>query len=110
MCMSSFIDATGRQALQRTLEFEEELAERFGGSEGKKQEEDSDDEGFDTKDGEVTASAIRRKYKNQLKQVIFKAIRFKLVTLQAIQSVFCGVQAPQLALSCCFSYESMKHA
>jgi hypothetical protein len=93
MCMSSFIDATGRQALQRTLEFEEELAERFGGS-----------------DGEVTASAIRKKYKNQLKQVIFKAIRFKLVTLQAIQSVFCGVQAPQLALSCCFSYESMKHA
>ncbi|KAG0584269.1 hypothetical protein M758_3G197500 [Ceratodon purpureus] len=56
------------QALQRTLEFEEELADRFGGNEGKKHEEDSDDEGFDTKDGELTASAIRRKYKNQLKQ------------------------------------------
>lgn len=38
------------QALQRTLEFEEELAERFGGGEGpKKQEEESDDEGFDSK-------------------------------------------------------------
>ncbi|XP_024364577.1 vacuolar protein sorting-associated protein 53 A [Physcomitrium patens] len=56
------------QALQRTLEFEEELAERFGGSEGKKQEEESDDEGFDTKDGELTASAIRKKYQKQLKQ------------------------------------------
>ncbi|XP_024383135.1 vacuolar protein sorting-associated protein 53 A isoform X2 [Physcomitrium patens] len=42
------------QALQRTLEFEEELAERFGGSEGKKQEEESDNEGFDTKDGKET--------------------------------------------------------
>lgn len=58
------------QALQRTLEFEEELAERFGGGEGaKKQEEESDDEGFDTKDGELTASAIRKKYKKQLKLV-----------------------------------------
>ncbi|KAG0554133.1 hypothetical protein KC19_12G065500 [Ceratodon purpureus] len=55
------------QALQRTLEFEEELAERFGGTEGKKQEEESDDEGFDAKDGELTASAIRKKYKKQLK-------------------------------------------
>jgi hypothetical protein len=60
------------QALQRTLEFEEELADRFGGSEGKKQEEESDDEGFDTKDGELTASAIRKKYKKQLKLVIPK--------------------------------------
>jgi hypothetical protein len=60
--------ATLLQALQRTLEFEEELAERFGGGEGaKKQEEESDDEGFDTKDGELTASAIRKKYKKQLK-------------------------------------------
>ncbi|XP_024383134.1 vacuolar protein sorting-associated protein 53 A isoform X1 [Physcomitrium patens] len=55
------------QALQRTLEFEEELAERFGGSEGKKQEEESDNEGFDTKDGKVTASSIRKKYQ-KLKQ------------------------------------------
>ena len=79
-----FITATELQALQRTLEFEEELAERFGGSEGKKQEEESDDEGFDTKDGELTASAIRRKYKNQLKQVICNAYRFKFVSFQAI--------------------------
>ena len=64
-----FIVCLDFQALQRTLEFEEELAERFGGSEGKKQEEDSDDEGFDTKDGELTASAIRKKYKKQLKLV-----------------------------------------
>ena len=59
------------QALQRTLEFEEELAERFGGGEGpKKQEEESDDEGFDSKDGELTASAIRKKYQKQLKLVL----------------------------------------
>lgn len=61
------------QALQRTLEFEEELAERFGGSEGKKLEEESDDEGFDTKDGKLTASGIRKKYQKQLKLVIFEA-------------------------------------
>ena len=60
------------QALTRTLEFEEELAERFGGSEGKKQGEEIDDEGFDTKDGELTASAIRKKYKKQQKLVLPK--------------------------------------
>jgi len=65
--------ATNCQALQRTLEFEEELAERFGGSEGKKLEDESDDEGFDTKDGELTASAIRRKYQKQLKLVKYRS-------------------------------------
>lgn len=50
------------------------MADRFGGSEGKKQEEESDDEGFDTKDGELTASAIRKKYQKQKKLVILKHI------------------------------------
>lgn len=58
------------QALQRTLEFEQELAERFGesGNSGHTDEEsDEDNEGV-TADGELTASAIRKKYQKQLAQ------------------------------------------
>ncbi|BBN20320.1 vacuolar protein sorting-associated protein 53 [Marchantia polymorpha subsp. ruderalis] len=61
--------ATLLQALQRTLEFEQELAERFGeGSNSAGTDEDSDDDAPEgsEKDGELTASAIRKKYQKQL--------------------------------------------
>lgn len=82
----SLLCTTDLQALQRTLEFEEELAERFGGSEGKKQEEESDNEGFDTKDGKVTASSIRKKYQ-KLKQAILESNRSDCVILLVFWSV-----------------------
>jgi hypothetical protein len=51
------------------LEFEQELAERFGesGNAGNADEE-SDDDTEAAGDGELSASAIRKKYQKQLAQ------------------------------------------
>lgn len=53
------------QALQRTLEFEEELAEKFGG--GSRSKESGSDTGEDTSESSTqTISDIRKKYEKRL--------------------------------------------
>ena len=54
-----------QQALQRTLEFEEELAEKFGG--GSRNKESGSDTGEDsTESSSQTISDIRKKYEKKL--------------------------------------------
>lgn len=63
--------ATLLQAMQRTLEFEEELAERFGGGNDAAVSKNADSADEDTDEHQVgedehSASAIRKKYEKQL--------------------------------------------
>lgn len=90
--------------MQRTLEFEQELAERFGeGSNSAGTDEDSDDDAPEgsEKDGELTASAIRKKYQKQLalKQVVI--IHMCSVDLTNIRGALNFVCRKAFQLLCC---------
>ncbi|KAI4302260.1 hypothetical protein MLD38_038034 [Melastoma candidum] len=52
-------------ALQRTLEFEDELAEKFGGD-GRSKENDNEDESDKVESNKQTVSDIRKKYERKL--------------------------------------------
>ncbi|CAM6084244.1 unnamed protein product [Calypogeia fissa] len=96
--------ATLLQALQRTLEFEQELAERFGesGNAGNADEEsDEDTEGVGG-DGELTASAIRKKYQKQLAQKQHEGDTEKQVALNAGNAAAIASFSFKGTISSCF--------
>lgn len=63
-CMIDALIGRCLQALQRTLEFEEELAEKFGG--GSRSKESGSETGEDMGKNNQTVSDIRKKYEKKL--------------------------------------------